>query len=90
MQHNAPTRGAVGTRSVVVSAGSVASATVAQRTSEIGVRIALGAQPQHIVWLIGRRTALQVIAGLGLGLAGALGVGRLLKASSCRPLPRTR
>jgi putative ABC transport system permease protein len=51
---------------------------VRQRTSEIGVRRALGAQARHIIWLVIRRAVVHVAAGLALGLAGAIGIGRLL------------
>jgi len=51
---------------------------VAQRAQEIGVRMALGAQSGQIVWLFIRRTVIQLVLGLTLGLAGALAVGRLL------------
>ena len=51
---------------------------VAQRAQEIGVRMALGAQAGQVVWLFVRRTLLQLMIGLALGIAGALAVGRLL------------
>ncbi len=59
---------------------AVTAYAVAQRTSEIGLRVALGARPQDIIWLIARRAAGQVVVGLALGLAGAIIVGRLLKS----------
>ncbi len=52
---------------------------VAQRTQEIGVRMALGAQSREVVWLFMRRTLVQLAVGLALGLAGALAVGQLLQ-----------
>jgi putative ABC transport system permease protein len=53
---------------------------VAQRTHEIGVRMALGAQASQVAWLFMRQTLLQVAIGLTLGLAGALAIGQLLQA----------
>jgi putative ABC transport system permease protein len=57
---------------------AVTAYAVTQRTSEIGVRLALGAQPRHIVWLVVRRVMAHVGVGLAMGLAGAVGVGKLL------------
>jgi ABC-type antimicrobial peptide transport system permease subunit len=46
--------------------------SVAQRTQEFGVRIALGARRRHIGWLVLRRGLLHFAIGLPIGLAGAL------------------
>ena len=53
---------------------------VTQRTSEFGVRIALGAEAGHIVWLVVRRAVIHLAVGFGIGLAGAVGIGHLLAA----------
>jgi putative ABC transport system permease protein len=53
---------------------------VTERTHEIGVRMALGAEPRSIQWLILRRALTQLAIGLTLGVAGAFGVGRLLRS----------
>ena len=58
---------------------SVTAYSVAQRTQEIGIRMALGAEGQQVRWLILRRGMIQLAIGLTLGLGGALGVGRLLE-----------
>ncbi len=52
---------------------------VVQRTQEIGVRMALGAQAGAVVRLFVTRAALPVGLGIGVGLAGALAIGRLLQ-----------
>ena len=56
----------------------VLSYAVAQRTAEIGVRMALGAPRANVVRAIVRRALVLAILGLGLGIAGALGVSRFL------------
>ena len=57
---------------------AVMAYSVTQRTTEIGVRMALGAQGQQVSWLILKRGLLQMGLGLVLGLAGAFGLSRVL------------
>lgn len=54
--------------------------SVNRRTQEIGIRMALGAQPGDVLRLIGREGLTLVVAGIGLGLAGALLLTRLMSS----------
>jgi putative ABC transport system permease protein len=58
----------------------VTSYTVAQRRQEIGVRIAMGAEPQRIVCLILHETGLVLALGLCAGMLTTLAVGRAAAA----------
>jgi ABC-type antimicrobial peptide transport system permease subunit len=58
---------------------AVMAYSVTQRTTEIGVRMALGAQGQQVSWLILKRGLLQMGLGLVLGLGGAFGLSRVLR-----------
>jgi putative ABC transport system permease protein len=58
---------------------------VAQRSQEIGVRMALGARSSQVVWLFVRRTVFQLVLGLSLGLVGALGAARLPLINNTNP-----
>jgi predicted permease len=57
----------------------VMSFAVAQRTHEIGLRIALGAGPNQVLRLVLQEGMLLALAGLLVGLAGAFFVGRVMK-----------
>jgi predicted permease len=59
----------------------VMSYTVARRTNEIGIRIALGAQRRDVVGLVLRETMLLVIIGVIIGLSAALWATRLIANS---------
>ncbi len=56
----------------------VLSYIVAQRSREIGVRTALGAQPSDIVRLVLRQVAAVVAGGIAIGFAAAFALGRAL------------
>ena len=59
---------------------AVTASSVAQRTREIGIRVALGAEAGQISWLALRRSLRYLAIGLPAGLLGALGVGQVLAA----------
>jgi putative ABC transport system permease protein len=54
---------------------------VGQRTRELGIRLALGATPAEVQSLVVRRGAMVGAAGLAAGLAGAMTLGTLARAS---------
>ena len=64
----------------VAGAYGVAAYGVAQRTREIGVRMALGAKPAQVVRLILREEARTALAGLVIGGLGALALTRAIQA----------
>ena len=59
---------------------AVMAYSVTQRTQEIGVRMALGADAPQVLWLILRRGLIQVGIGISTGLAGAYALSRVLRA----------
>ena len=67
---------------VLASVGlyGVMALTVTQRTRELGVRLALGAQRADIFRLVLSQGMLLVLAGLTVGLLGAIGAGRGLQS----------
>ncbi|MFZ0519893.1 MAG: ABC transporter permease [Candidatus Acidiferrales bacterium] len=54
------------------------SFTVAQRTREIGIRVALGAQPRDILELVMRQGIGAVVIGVAVGVVAALALTRLM------------
>ena len=60
---------------------AVTAYSVTQRTQEIGIRMALGAESNQVTWLFLRRACVQLAIGLTIGIAGALGVGQLFQTT---------
>ena len=56
------------------------SYAMARRTNEIGIRMALGAQRDTIVWMVLREVLMLSIAGLAIGLPAALSASRLTQS----------
>lgn len=57
----------------------VVSHSVAQRTQEIGVRLALGAAPADIVWLVLRQTVAWLVVGTAIGAGASVLAGRAVE-----------
>jgi ABC-type antimicrobial peptide transport system permease subunit len=60
----------------IVGIYGVVSYSVAQRAREMGIRMALGAQPDSLVALVVRHGGMMAAIGILLGVLGALGLGR--------------
>jgi ABC-type antimicrobial peptide transport system permease subunit len=72
--------GAVALSLALAGIYGVMAYTVAQRSREIGLRMALGATAQNVVWMMLRRGFQIVAVGLLIGLVGAAAMTQLLTA----------
>ena len=61
-----------------VGIGGVMAVSVAQRTREIGIRIAIGAPPPSVIGLVVREGMALALTGLAIGVVGALALARFL------------
>ena len=68
--------GLLGTVLACLGLYGVVSYTVARRTSEIGIRLALGATPGKVMRMVLKESLWLVLAGIGFGLSAALAVTR--------------
>ena len=58
--------------------GGVIGFFVNQRRLEIGIRMALGAERSTVLWMVLREGVVIILIGIAVGLAGALGIGKLM------------
>ena len=72
--------GAFGLLLAAIGLHGIAAYSVAQRTREIGVRLALGATTTRVQWMVLRQVAWIALAGLAIGVPAALAAGPLLRA----------
>jgi ABC-type antimicrobial peptide transport system permease subunit len=62
----------------IVGVYGVKAYSVARRTREIGIRMALGARPNGVLWMIVREGIVMLAGGMAIGLLLAAATGRLL------------
>jgi predicted permease len=72
--------GFVATVLAIIGLYGVMSYSVAQRTREIGIRVALGAEQGKVIWMVMRDVLLLVAVGVGVGVPGALALTRVVKS----------
>ena len=72
--------GALATLLAGIGLYGVVAYTVARRTAEIGIRVALGAVPRDVLWLVMKDVGTLAFFGLAIGLPVALALGRLVES----------
>jgi ABC-type antimicrobial peptide transport system permease subunit len=72
--------GALALALAVVGIYGVKAYSVARRTREIGIRMALGAQRKAVLWLILREGLTMIAAGVFLGLLFTVGIGKVVSS----------
>jgi ABC-type antimicrobial peptide transport system permease subunit len=61
---------------------------VARRKKELGIRLALGAQPGFVIWMVMREVLLLLAIGLAVGVPAALGLGQYVSSQLYGIQPR--
>ena len=72
--------GLLATLLAVIGLYGVMAYTVARRTREIGIRMALGAEQGNVVWMVMKEVLLLVGAGIVVGVPLAIGLSSLIKS----------
>jgi predicted permease len=72
--------GVLATLLAVIGLYGVMAYTVARRTREIGIRMALGAEQGNVIWMVMREVFMLIGMGVLIGVPLALGLSRLIKS----------
>jgi predicted permease len=72
--------GIIATLLAIVGLYGVMAYTVARRTREIGIRVALGALSKDVVWMVMREALLLIAIGVAIGLPAAFGLTKFVEA----------
>jgi predicted permease len=76
--------GLVATLLASIGLYGVMAFVVAQRRKELGIRLALGAQPGFVIWLVMREVLLLLSIGLAVGIPAAMALGQYVAAQLYR------
>jgi len=71
--------GGLATLLAAIGLYGVMSYSVARRTREIGIRMALGAERRSVLWLVLREVAAMVVVGIAVGVPLAFALGRVVQ-----------
>jgi predicted permease len=80
--------GALATLLASIGLYGVMAFVVARRRKELGIRLALGAQPGFVMWLVMREVLLLLAVGLAVGIPAAMALGRYVSAQLYGLQPR--
>lgn len=80
--------GALATLLASIGLYGVMAFVVARRQRELGIRLALGAQPGFLIWMVMREVLLLLAIGLALGVPAGMGVGRYVASQLYGIQPR--
>lgn len=72
--------GFLATLLAVIGLYGVMAYAVAQRTREVGIRMALGAAQGSVIWMVMREVLLLVVIGIGLGVPASLALSRFVQS----------
>jgi predicted permease len=72
--------GFLATLLAIIGLYGVMAYTVARRTREIGIRMALGAMGANVIWMVMKEVLILIAAGVLIGIPLALGLSRLVRS----------